>query len=131
MVCLVEFLKLGLTIPVVMARFSYNSIQWPSKEDSFLAMRLMIVPAMAYSMNNGIIYFCISRIDFSSLSVWRQLTPLFVAGIWIVLFRRQLGTQRWLALLLLVGGTALNSYGHVTDVRWNMVAIVLFSCLTT
>merc|ERR1719215_1670762 len=93
----------------------------------------MIVPAMAYSMNNAIIYIVVARVDFASLSVWRQLIPIFVASIWVTMFGRQLGIQRWFALVLLVSGTALNAVGQAAGVRLNdpMILVVLCSCLTT
>jgi len=133
MVFVIEFLKLCLTFPLVLGRFMHDSLRWPTQEDCTAAMRLMFVPAMSYSMNNAIIFFVVSRVDFSSLSVWRQMTPLFVAGIWVLIFRRQLGRQRWFALGLLVAGTALNSCGQTGgSSRFDaMVLMVLFSCLTT
>lgn len=133
MVFVVEFLKFMLTVAVVVGRVIYYDMKWPSQEDSLAAMRLMIVPAISYSMNNAIIYIVVARLDFASLSVWRQLTPLFVASIWVAMFGRQLGIQRWFALALLVSGTALNSVGQTMGVRLNntMILVVLCSCLTT
>lgn len=132
MTFVVEFLKLLLTMPLVMGRHSRGVFSWPQQADCAIAIRLMFVPAMAYSANNALIYFLVSRVDFSTLSVWRQMAPLFVAGIWVILFRRQLGAQRWFALSLLVAGTALNSFGQKDGVRFDaMVLVVLGSCFTT
>jgi hypothetical protein len=132
MVCLVEFLKLCLTLTLVMGRLSRGASILPEKADCLTAARLTLVPAICYSINNAIVYVMISRIDFSSLSVWRQMTPLFVAGIWVISFRCQLGAQRWFSLSLLVTGLILNSFGHGSGVRFDaMVGVVLGSCFIT
>jgi hypothetical protein len=92
----------------------------------------MSLPAISYSINNAIVFFIVARVDFSSLSVWRQLTPIFIAFIWVLVFRRQLGGQRWLAIALLVVGTTLNSCSSNGGSTLNsMIFVVLSSCLTT
>jgi len=132
MVFVVEVLKFCLTIPLVLMRYMSNSFQFPSKAECLVAMRLMSIPAISYSMNNAIVFFIVAHVDFSSLSVWRQLTPIFVAFIWILVFRRHLGRQRWLAIALLIAGTTLNSLSQNQGLRINsMIVVVLFSCLTT
>lgn len=132
MVFVVEVMKLILTMPLVFGRLAQGSLKLPTRADCETAIRLMLVPAISYSMNNAIIFVVVAHVDFSSLSVWRQLTPMFVAFIWILVFRRQLGGQRWFALALLVVGTTLNSCGQAGGLKFNaMVFVVLCSCLTT
>lgn len=133
MVCMVEFMKLLITVPVVLLRYAYGHVYLPSMAECVTALRLMVIPAVSYSVNNAIILMVVSHVDFSSLSVWRQLTPLFVALIWVLVFRRPLGSRRWLALLLLLFGTMINSYAEGAFMsRWNpMLIAVLGSCCTT
>mmetsp|Transcript_2316 Transcript_2316/g.3954 ORF Transcript_2316/g.3954 Transcript_2316/m.3954 type:complete len:458 (+) Transcript_2316:63-1436(+) len=133
MVFMVEFMKLVITVPVVLVRHFYGNVYCPTMMECATAMRLMVIPAISYSVNNAIILMVVSHVDFSSLSVWRQLTPLFVALIWVVVFRRPLGNRRWLALLLLLLGTTINSYAEGAFMaRWNpMLLAVLGSCCTT
>lgn len=133
MVFMAEFMKLAITTPVVLVRHACGHLHYPPLKECATAMRLMIVPAFAYSVNNAIILMVVSHMDFASLSVWRQLTPIFVALIWVFVFRGALGYRRWGALMLLLCGTMLNSYAQGSYAsRWNpMLIAVLGSCCTT
>lgn len=130
MVCVVEVGKLVLTLPLALAKWQYGDIAHPSKSDCIRMLGLMLGPASAYSINNALVYFIIAHVDFSSLSVWRQMTPLFVALLWVAIFRRALGMQRWVALCMLIFGTTLNSWSGAGVALPNpvMLTLILLSC---
>lgn len=133
MVFVVELVKLVITMSVVLVKYLHGTLRYPAKTECARATRLMVVPAVSYSVNNAILLMVVSHVDFSSLSVWRQLTPLFVAVIWIFVFRRHLGRQRWAAIVLLLCGTAINTYPQsASTLRWNpLLFTVLGSCCST
>lgn len=132
MVFVVEVMKLCLTSPLVLMRHANNSFRFPSQAECYEALRLMTMPAVSYSLNNALIFFIVGHVDFSSLSVWRQLTPIFVAFIWVLVFGRHLGRQRWFAIGLLVAGTSLNTCTNGGGILFNsIVLVVLLSCLTS
>jgi len=129
-ICAVEVAKLLVTGLLLVFRAARGFLARPSLGDTMVACKLMAVVSFIYSVNNNLIFYLVAHVDFSRLSIWRQLTPVFTGLIWVTFFRRSLGKQRWGAICLMLLGTSLNCIGGSSQGLSGMV-FVDASCLLT
>jgi len=79
---------------------------------SFLEVaRLMFPVATLYMTNNCLVFLVIAHVRLDAYAVWRNLSILFNALIWVSVLQRHIDFHRWIAVITCMIGSCYNSLG--------------------
>uniref|UniRef100_A0A2R5LNW1 Putative udp-n-acetylglucosamine transporter-like protein n=1 Tax=Ornithodoros turicata TaxID=34597 RepID=A0A2R5LNW1_9ACAR len=107
-----EFLKLLVCASVLLWENDGNPVQllrqlhqevWCKPKETCK----MLVPAGLYTLQNNLLFLALSLLDAATFQVTYQLKILTTAMFSVVMMKKRLSFQQWIALLLLMGGVVL------------------------
>jgi len=102
-----EALKLLLSLGLLTAEVGSAKGVWEALSKGTLKHWLVFtVPSFMYAVNNNLDMMLIQHMDPATMQVLLQLKILTTAVTWRIVFRKELGLRKWLALVCLFTGAA-------------------------
>jgi hypothetical protein len=126
----VEFVKLCTSLCLCAAGSRDGSTQSPSGGSSgaWKVALSMLPVATIYVLNNFLVLTVLASIKMDAFAVWRNISILFNALLWVWSFQKQLPSNRWIAVVICMMACCMNSLqldGHIALDR--AVALVVLS----
>merc|ERR1719379_566370 len=73
-----------------------------------VALRMLPV-ALIYNANNFLVFAVLARVNLDAYAVWRNISIIFNALLWVWTMQRNLSLHRWVALGICLLACCLNS----------------------